>query len=252
MQGTSSDSPGFHTGSTGSDSDSAQLAEFDRVLPLHGEAGEFIKQKAFVPRTARRTRAFQAFLTSADLSTLLSAQRQLHARLRGMPDKLALGQPQMDLLNALPPDSTDSADIRTLYLPMLARGIKAHRRRLVKQRPDVDPLAPQKVVEKPRQPTGIATPKPISQALRRFLSECCDLEVPPEGVPRTVVVKAVPAYIKKHGLNEGKIIKPDTELALILGERDTDDPPLTFFNMQKCFGQHFLKPTDSESDPDTQ
>jgi len=238
---------------------SSGLAEFDRLLPLHGQAGEFQPQKKFVPRTARRSRAFQAFLSTASLPGLLSAQRQLHERLRdGDTPPPAVGEPkpsatQVDLLTALPL-GTPPQDIKQLYMPMLTKAVRLRKRQQQQQatakRKYAEGGGGDKTAAAPppakRQATGIATPRPISKALRRFLQDFCDLQVPQAGVPRTAVVKAIPAYIKKHNLNLGKIIHPDKELGIILGEPAPDEP-FTFFNMQKRFSKHFLPPEEAQA-----
>lgn len=232
---------------------SSPLAEFDRFFPLHGQNGEFQAQKEFVPRTARRSRAFQAFLATAALPALLSAQRQLHERLRaatsepdgteegGSAEALTVGQAHIDLVTALPAD-TPPADLKRLYIPMLARATRLRKRQKQTRKCEAPGDAP----PAKRQATGIATPRPITDELRRFLEVCCNMEVPEAGVPRTAVVKAVPAYIKKHNLNIGKIIHPDKELQQILGPPSADSGPFTFFNMQKCFSRHFLPPTATQ------
>jgi chromatin remodeling complex protein RSC6 len=53
---------------------------------------------------------------------------------------------------------------------------------------------------------------------------------------RGEVMKKIWAYIKKHDLNEGRIIHPDDELAPILGTKSLD-----MFKMTKVLSGHFVK-----------
>lgn len=235
--------------------------EFDYYFPLHGQDGELRPRKAFIPRTARRSRMFQAFVASAPLSTLVAAKRSLHERVRmsgavesapvskssecddeGNNKLIVLSQNSIDLVTAIPIE-TDATDIRQIYLPMLCKSIRARKKHAQARKApggastDGD-CAP---TENKRRKTGIAAPKCISLEMRSFLQDQCGIEVPPEGVSRTTVVKAIPAYIKEHGLNKGKTIYPDKALSGLLGVA-SPGVDFTFFNMQRRFGQHFIEP----------
>lgn len=86
-------------------------------------------------------------------------------------------------------------------------------------------------------PSGLVQPRPISNELCRFLGL-------PNGshVARTDVSRSIFDYVRYHRLqdsNIGRLIHPDATLRELLRVPEGDQ--LTYFNMQRYLGSHFLR-----------
>ena len=90
-------------------------------------------------------------------------------------------------------------------------------------------------VQDPANPSGFATPGPVSDELRKFLSLGKD-----DLIARTSVTKAINAYCKAHDLQQKedrRQIQPDKALRTLLKMGPKDE--LTFFNLQTYMKVHF-------------
>tara|TARA_B100001093_G_C26820023_1_gene1011484 strand:- start:573 stop:1151 length:579 start_codon:yes stop_codon:yes gene_type:complete len=95
-----------------------------------------------------------------------------------------------------------------------------------KRRRQTDPNAP---------PSGFAKPGPVSDELRKFLKLGKE-----DLIARTEVTKAINAYCKEHGLQNGpdkRKILADAPLRKLLKLNKNDE--LTFFNLQTYLKVHF-------------
>ncbi len=89
----------------------------------------------------------------------------------------------------------------------------------------------------PRVQSGFAKPTLLSDALCNFLGV-------PSGtmLPRTEVTRKINEYIKQNNLQteaDRRVILPDDKLKAILDMKE--GVPLSFFNLQGCLKNHFLK-----------
>jgi len=89
----------------------------------------------------------------------------------------------------------------------------------------------------PRVQSGFAKPTLLSDALCNFLGV-------PSGtmLARTEVTRKINEYIKEHKLQtdaDRRVIVPDEKLKAILDIKE--GVPLSFFNLQGCLKNHFLK-----------
>jgi chromatin remodeling complex protein RSC6 len=89
-----------------------------------------------------------------------------------------------------------------------------------------------------RAPSGFAKPSVISQELAKFLGkDKKDL------VARTEVTRFITGYIRDKDLQDPanrRTIKPDASLKKLLGV-SAEDPPVTYFNLQKFLSKHYPK-----------
>ena len=89
-----------------------------------------------------------------------------------------------------------------------------------------------------RAPSGFAKPSVISQELAKFLGkDKKDL------VARTEVTRFITGYIRDKDLQDPtnrRTIKPDASLKKLLGV-SSEDPPVTYFNLQKFLSKHYPK-----------
>jgi upstream activation factor subunit UAF30 len=105
----------------------------------------------------------------------------------------------------------------------------------IKSRPS--PIKPKKssVV-----PSGFLSPKPISEQFREFLFTTSGQLF--QKIARTDATRLINTYIRQNNLTDktnGRKINPDEKLSKLLGLKPTDE--LTYFNLQKYLGPHFIK-----------
>tara|TARA_B110000027_G_scaffold131984_1_gene157297 strand:- start:999 stop:2051 length:1053 start_codon:yes stop_codon:yes gene_type:complete len=187
------------------------------------EAG-IVKKKVFTASSARKSRVLMAYI-EAQGSVQLNRDRRMLER----PDTDTFTEPEELVRRMVAECQMPSADLAKVLKRTIAK-----KRRLETQQG--------KGIKRKRQcaNSGIAAVCEISAPLRDFLVEHCSLVVPPEGVPRTEVVKAIPAYVKKHGLSEGRKINVDSNLrALMQGAAEDDE--ITYFNIYKYINHNFIK-----------
>ena len=217
--------------------------EFDTLDVVNEQINQ---SRSFCLSSARKSRIFASYLQQRSLPELKSDKSTILQTLKGEGDgeadeKENMARALLDSVVGLDRVRTDPEHaqmVRSTMLPMIGRTI-TFKRRLETPPGGATETKP----KKRRQATnnGIAAPCAISDELRDFMVEHCGVTVPPEGIPRTHVVRAIPAYIKKHELNTGKVVHPDEEMKVLLSEDYTDDCELTFFNMYKYINHHFLK-----------
>jgi len=88
-----------------------------------------------------------------------------------------------------------------------------------------------------RAPSGFVKPLPIHDELAEFLGLPKDTVI-----ARTEVTRMINKYIRENGLHDKKIkrnINPDEKLKALFKMDDTMQ--LTYFNLQKYIGHHFVK-----------
>lgn len=129
------------------------------------------------------------------------------------------------------------ADIKTILsdLKSVAKVVGKLERRKNRKR-TVDP-------NKPRAPSGITKPVPVSDELGAFLG----LEKG-ELIPRTVVTKRLTDYVISNNLKDpadGRQFILEGEAGKKLEDLLKPDKPLGFFNLQTFLKVHFLKNTES-------
>ncbi len=108
----------------------------------------------------------------------------------------------------------------------------------IKTRPS--PIKPKKSGPGYSGPSGFVTPKPISEELREFLFTTSGQLF--QTIARTDAIRLINTYIKQNNLTDktnGRKINPDEKLLKLLGLKPTDE--LTYFNLQKYLGTHFIK-----------
>ncbi len=89
-------------------------------------------------------------------------------------------------------------------------------------------------------PSGFLSPKPISEELREFIFTTSGPLI--KELSRLDATKHINTYIKQNNLTDktnGRKINPDEKLSKLLGLKPTDE--LTYFNLQKYMGPHFIK-----------
>ena len=126
-----------------------------------------------------------------------------------------------------------------VQLPALKKHLVALKKSLDKERKE---SAKGKKVRKAstgiRAPSGFAKPSVISQELAKFLGkDKKDL------VARTEVTRFITGYIRDKDLQDPanrRTIKPDASLKKLLGV-SAEDPPVTYFNLQKFLSKHYPK-----------
>ena len=126
-----------------------------------------------------------------------------------------------------------------VQLPGLKKHLVALKKSLDKERKE---SAKGKKVRKAstgiRAPSGFAKPSVISQELAKFLGkDKKDL------VARTEVTRFITGYIRDKDLQDPtnrRTIKPDASLKKLLGV-SSEDPPVTYFNLQKFLSKHYPK-----------
>ena len=126
-----------------------------------------------------------------------------------------------------------------VQMPSLKKQLVALKKSLDKERKE---SAKGKKVRKAstgiRAPSGFAKPSVISHELAKFLGkDKKDL------VARTEVTRFITGYIRDKDLQDPtnrRTIKPDASLKKLLGV-SAEDPPVTYFNLQKFLSKHYPK-----------
>lgn len=186
--------------------------------------GRVVKKKTFTPSSARKSRVLKAYMEAQD-SVQLNRDRRMLAR----DDSEEFTEEEKVVRQMVADSQMSPTDLAKVFKRCISR------KRHAETREEDTP-------KRKRQATssGIAAVCQISDALRDFLVEHCDIAVAPEGLPRTEVVKAIPAYVKKHGLNEGRKINLDDNLRGLMQE-DPDEEEITFFSIYKHINHNFIK-----------
>jgi hypothetical protein len=201
-------------------------SEFDTIV-VENDANDtkFIDRRRFDPSTARGPRRLKAYLSKVDLKTLRSDKRSLQ-----------------NYFNKKPYDETRKI---MSYLPLESEknAVMAMVNKTLKRKQNKDPE------KKPNRNTarsGIAKKTLISDALKEFLIKECGLEVADDGIPRTEVVRALPKYIKKEQLNEGRTINVNESLKALFQPDFDFSQEITFFNIYRFINHNFFKKNESE------
>lgn len=201
-------------------------SEFDTIV-VENDANDtkFIDRRRFDPSTARGPRRLKAYLSKVDLKTLRSDKRTLQ-----------------NYFNKKPYDETRKI---MSYLPLESEknAVMAMVNKTLKRKQNKDPE------KKPNRNTarsGIAKKTLISDALKEFLIKECGLEVADDGIPRTEVVRALPKYIKKEQLNEGRTINVNESLKALFQPDFDFSQEITFFNIYRFINHNFFKKNESE------
>jgi len=87
-----------------------------------------------------------------------------------------------------------------------------------------------------RPPNGFVKPTRLCDELAIFLGKPIGTEM-----ARPQVTKAITAYVKEHGLQNGKLIVPDDKLCQLLKLSDEDKSKLGYFNLQTFMKTLFVK-----------
>lgn len=199
------------------------------IDPSSGEQTELQPKGRFTLSSARKGRMYKAHLLQSNLEELMIDKRVLTAYYENEPyDE---NRPVLTYINNM--ENND----RTTVMGMLKSAIASKRRRsTVKAKPTGRKLT---------KGMGIAKKTPITEQFATFLEKSCELEVDRSGecpaVARTDVVRALPKYIKKEKLNDGRavIYERDPEgLKRLLPDGFEDD--ITFFSMYKHINHHFI------------
>lgn len=186
-----------------------------------------VKKKAFTPASARKSRMLRAYV-----ETQPAVQLGRDRRMLALPETEAFTDAelvvrQMAADSLLPPGEVDQVLKKAIARKRRAEAAGAQGKGTKRKRGAGN--------------SGIAAVCQISEPLRHFLTAHCEMDVPAEGVPRTDVVRAIPAYVKRHGLNEGRRIHLDDNLRALIDHEVPDDEVVTFFNIYKHINHNFLK-----------
>lgn len=185
-----------------------------------------VKKKAFTPASARKGRMLRAYV-----ETQTATQLNRDRRMLALPDTEGFTDAELVVRRMAADSLMPPAEIEKVLKRAITR-----KRKLEGQET--------KGTKRKRGgggASGIAAVCQISDALRDFLVEHCGLTVPEQGLPRTDVVRAIPAYVKKHGLNQGRQISLDDNLRSLMDHEVADDEVITFFNIYKHINHNFLK-----------
>lgn len=90
----------------------------------------------------------------------------------------------------------------------------------------------------PRAPSGFAKPTALSETLCSFLGVDAGTQM-----ARTDVTRRINDYIKVHNLqdpSDKRNIIPDAKLSTLI-QKENEDTPLTYFNLQSSIKHHFIK-----------
>ena len=149
-----------------------------------------------------------------------------------------------------------SADFSTIFLKLqqitaFANGLRADVKALEKKSNRIMKAAKKAAGKRSKrssgnkEPKGFTMPCPITNELAKFLGVPAETEM-----ARTQVTKELTKYIQGNKLQDptnGQKISPDAKLTGLLKYKKNEDPPLTYFNLQRFMAPHFLKPSASVS-----
>ena len=186
-----------------------------------------IKKKAFTPSSARKSRMLRAYIETQTPPQLGRDRRMLALPATEDFTDAELVCRQMATDSLLPFEEIDKVLKKVIARKRRAEAANAQGTGTKRKRGAGN--------------SGIAAVCQISDTLRHFLAEHCQIDVPAAGVARTDVVRAIPAYVKKHKLNEGRRIHLDDNLRALLDREVPDDEVVTFFNIYKHINHNFLK-----------
>ena len=180
-----------------------------------------VKRKIFSPTSTRKSRMFKAYVETQDARQLTQDRKAL-----------AETPEEVEGLTGMIKDSElDPATVDKMLKSAIAK-----KRRLEKKK---DTNAPKK--ERSPNTSGIAAVCQVTEALRDFLVEHCEITVPPEGIARTEVVRAIPKYIKRNNLSEGRKVTLDDNLRTLMRQEDIEGQEITFFTIYKFINHNFIK-----------
>lgn len=145
-----------------------------------------------------------------------------------------------------------SADFSTIFLKLqqitaFANGLRADVKALEKKSNRIMKAAKKAAGKRSKrssgnkEPKGFTMPCPITNELAKFLGVPAETEM-----ARTQVTKELTKYIQGNKLQDptnGQKISPDAKLTGLLKYKKNEDPPLTYFNLQRFMAPHFLKPS---------
>lgn len=179
-----------------------------------------VKRKVFSSTSARKSRMFKAYVETHDAKQLLQ-------------DRKALAE-NAEEANVLA-DMIKDSELDSATVDRMLKNAITKKRRLEKKK---DATA---VKKRTPNTSGIAAVCQVTEALRDFLVEHCEIVVPPEGIARTEVVRAIPKYIKRKNLSEGRKVTLDDNLRALMRQEDIEGQEITFFTIYKFINHNFIK-----------
>lgn len=191
-----------------------------------------VKRKVFSATSARKSRMFKAYIETHDAKQLAQDRKAL-----------AENAEEANVLAGMIKDS----ELEPATLDKMLKSAIAKKRRLEKKK---DTTAPKK--ERSPNTSGIAAVCQVTEALRDFLVEHCEITVPPEGIARTEVVRAIPKYIKRNNLSEGRKVTLDDNLRTLMRQDDIEGQEITFFTIYKFINHNFIKKEKAKPKPETE
>ena len=126
-------------------------------------------------------------------------------------------------------------------LDTLMKELKALRKEVRKIRTHIEDPTGEKQAERSKN-NGFNKPRDVSPALRSFLGLGAT-----DQISRTDVTKRVNAYVTEKGLKNGKFITLDEPLKTLLNV--PADVQVSFLNLQKFLGPHYLKDPNAPEKP---
>lgn len=194
---------------------------------------KIVKSKTFSPQNCRKSRMLKAYVESQDVKQLTTDRKMLS---EGCSTTEATNENPFVLSDLIQNSGMEIAQVEKLLTRVISKKRKSAKSKDAKATRPVN------------RASGIAAKCQITDKLRDFLVEHCELTVPEDGIARTEVVRAIPAYIKKHGLNNGRIVSLDDNLKTLVRDEDVADQEVTFFTIYKFINHNFIKAQKTEAE----
>jgi len=123
----------------------------------------------------------------------------------------------------------------TVTLDLLYKELKGLRKDVRKIRQYIGDPTGEKAAERAKT-NGFNKPQKVTPELQKFLGLAAD-----EQISRSQVTKRLNAYVAERGLKNGQLINLDAALKALLNPPEGEQ--VTFLNLQKYVGPHYIKET---------